>query len=96
MKTRALKKVRVDIFGRYCRNPCGFCFYHKKLLTVKQLKAKRCLQKECGALYRYQTHPFWAQREKVKELRDERKREKDAYYNNHTHRVTSPAGNIRM
>lgn len=51
---------------------CGYCRLHRCTVTVKQLKSRRCLQKQCRALVRVD-HPFWAAREKSKQLRKTRK-----------------------
>lgn len=46
---------------------CGWCAYHKKHLTVKQLKAHNCLQKNCNKLIKYENHEWWRQRALLKE-----------------------------
>lgn len=45
---------------------CGYCYYHKCHLTVRQLKSHKCLQKNCNRLERYEDHQWWKQRERAK------------------------------
>ena len=50
----------------------GFCWNHKVALTVKQLKHKECLKKQCNALEKYE-HEYWRQRELMKLKRKNKK-----------------------
>lgn len=43
----------------------GRCWKHNCEVTVKQLKQKECLRKQCKALERYE-HEYWKQRELIK------------------------------
>ena len=52
----------------------GYCRFHKVALTAKNLKEHECLRKQCNALKKYETHPYWADRARIKQLRKERKR----------------------
>lgn len=45
----------------------GYCWHHKKFLTIKQLRQQQCLRKHCDALERFDWHPFWRERRKRKE-----------------------------
>lgn len=51
----------------------GYCYYHKKWVTAKQMGRKGCIQKHCGAFEVREAHPVWEQRRKAKEKRKERK-----------------------
>ena len=51
----------------------GYCYFHKAALTVKTMKCKECLKKQCDALKKYEEHDFWRQHEQKKQLRKERK-----------------------
>ena len=51
----------------------GYCHFHKAALTVKTLKCKECLKKQCDAMERYGEHDFWRQHEQKKSLRKIRK-----------------------
>jgi hypothetical protein len=52
---------------------CGFCQYHHSYLTVKQMRCKNCLQKECRHLVKNENHQYWRQRELTKQKRKSRK-----------------------
>lgn len=60
------------IFGVYITNPCAYCHYHEGYLTVRQMKNKDCLGKQCNRLQKSE-HPYWTYREHVKDLRRKRK-----------------------
>jgi hypothetical protein len=42
-------------------------------MTVRQMKVKECLQKECRHLVKNETHQYWRQRELIKQKRKLRK-----------------------
>jgi hypothetical protein len=48
-------------------------------MTVKQMKAKGCLQKQCWHLIKNDQHPYWRQREATKQKRKDRKQAIDNY-----------------
>ena len=48
------------------RSPCAYCKQKNVSLTWKQVKAKKCLQKKCWHLVKYD-HEVWHQRELTKE-----------------------------
>jgi hypothetical protein len=54
-------------------------------MTVKQMKAKSCLQKQCWHLIKNETHQYWRQREVVKQKRKYRKDMLNAYVANVQH-----------
>ena len=51
----------------------GYCHFHKAALTVKTMKCKECLKKQCDAFKKYEEHDFWRQHEQKKALRKTRK-----------------------
>lgn len=53
---------------------CAYCRLHSKYLTVKQVRQHECLKKECWHLQKNEEHEWWAQRERAKQKRKERKR----------------------
>lgn len=61
------------LFNSYSNNCCAYCRYHHCSMTVKQMKAKGCLQKQCWYLVKNEHHQYWKQREFVKNKRKERK-----------------------
>lgn len=56
----------------YAKSPCAYCCLKKVSLTVKQVKRKKCLEKRCWHLRRYE-HEWWRQRDEVNQMRRERK-----------------------
>jgi hypothetical protein len=50
-------------------------------MTVKQMKAKGCLQKQCWHLVKNEEHQYWRQRDAVKQKRKDRKQAIDDYVN---------------
>lgn len=63
---------------------CGFCRYHSCCLTAKQMKAKNCLGKQCWYLVKNEDHPYWTQRESMKQKRRDRKQMINEYVSAHT------------
>lgn len=61
------------LFGTCSNNVAGYCKLHQKSMTVKQMKTKECLQKECWHLEKNENHQYWRQRELTKQRRKERK-----------------------
>lgn len=52
---------------------CGYCKRKGKYLTVKQMRKKECLGKQCPYLDKL-PHTFWKQREKKLKIKKENKR----------------------
>jgi hypothetical protein len=48
-------------------------------MTVKQIKHKECLQKQCWHLSKNETHNWWQQRAATKQKRKERKERLEGY-----------------
>lgn len=67
------------LFNSYSNNCCAYCRYHHCSMTVKQMKAKGCLQKQCWYLVRNEQHQYWQQRETTKQKRRDRKTMLNAY-----------------
>lgn len=61
------------LFNTRSNNVVGYCYYHHASMTVKQMKCKNCLQKECRHLVRNEEHQYWRQRELIKQKRKNRK-----------------------
>ena len=61
------------LYNCYSDKCCGYCKHHNCGVTVKQLKHKECLKKQCHHLIKNENHDYWRQRERVKQLRKERK-----------------------
>lgn len=51
----------------------AFCKRHHCGLTVKQIKQRQCLGKECWHFVKYESHHWWRERESLKRKKKERK-----------------------
>ncbi len=71
--------MKKTLYGSESDNCCGFCRRHHCALTVKQLKKKECLKKQCRHLVQYEEHPYWAERAKIREIKNQRKEERKNY-----------------
>lgn len=71
--------IKRTIFGGRSDNYCAYCQLHGASLTVKQVKAKGCLQKQCWHLAKEERHPYWMQRDIIKQKRKERREIQNEY-----------------
>lgn len=67
------------LFNSHSNNVAAYCRYHHCSMTVKQMKCKNCLQKECKHLVRNEEHQYWKQRELTKQKRKIRKQKINEY-----------------
>lgn len=61
------------LYGGHSNNCCAYCKLHKVSMTVKQMKNKDCLKKQCWHLEKNGSHPIWHQRECLKQKKKARK-----------------------
>lgn len=61
------------LFNTYSDNTVGYCRHHRCSMTVKQMRCKNCLQKQCRHLVKNENHQYWRQRDIVKQKRKNRK-----------------------
>ena len=71
METTA--EVKMCVFNTQSSNIAGYCHRHHCSMTVKQIKCKSCLDKQCWHLEKNEDHEWWKQREIIKQKRKERK-----------------------
>ena len=69
----------MTLYRTIAKSPCAYCMKHNVSLTVKQVKHKKCLSKECWHLKKYE-HEFWKQREIIKAKRKAKKAERNLTY----------------
>lgn len=69
------------LFGTCSDNVAAYCKLHRRCMTVKQMRCKNCLQKECWHLAKNEEHPYWKQRELMKQKRKARKQAINEYVN---------------
>lgn len=67
------------LFGTCSNNVAAYCRLHHKSMTVKQIKCKDCLQKECWHLVKNETHQYWRQRELIKQKKKNKKQMMNDY-----------------
>lgn len=67
------------LYGTQSDNIVAYCKYHHCGVTVKQMKTKNCLGKQCNYLVKNETHEYWHQRELTKQRRKNRKQRIDNY-----------------
>ena len=54
------------IYGGEPKNPPAYCRKHCGYVTVSEMKRHECLKKQCRHLCKYD-HPYWKQRETLKQ-----------------------------
>lgn len=47
------------------KHPAGYCKLHKSTMSVKQIKNRQCLRKQCRHLRKIKTHSWWEQRKQI-------------------------------
>lgn len=47
----------------WINNPCAYCKYHKRHMSVKMIKKKKCIERGCWHLQK-RNHPFWENKSK--------------------------------
>lgn len=57
------------LYGTESDNVCAYCRRHQKGMTVRQVRKKECLKKNCWYLVKYEQHERWNQRRLTKERR---------------------------
>lgn len=62
------------LYNNYSDNCCAYCKLHKCSMTVKQMRKKECLNKQCWHLVKNDEHEYWKQRDRIKDKRKARKR----------------------
>ena len=65
--------MEMCLFNTYSDNVAGYCKLHHCSMTVKQIKNKECLFKQCWHLQKNENHDWWRQRDVMKQKRKEKK-----------------------
>lgn len=73
--------MKVCLFHTHSDNVAAYCKHHDCYMTVKQMRCKECLQKQCRYLTKNENHQFWRQRELTKQKRKNRKERLNALVN---------------
>ena len=55
--------------------PVGWCSHnaHRGKLTAKQMKNHRCREKACPFFKKNEKHPYWVEKENIKQIKKQRK-----------------------
>ena len=61
------------LYNSQSDNIVAWCNYHNCGMTVKQMRCKECLQKQCRYLKKNEGHQFWVQHNLKKQKRRARK-----------------------
>jgi hypothetical protein len=61
------------LFNTNSNNVAAYCRYHHCGMTVKQMRCKDCLKKQCHYIVKNENHQYWKQREATKQKRKDRK-----------------------
>lgn len=71
--------MKACLFNTCSDNVAAYCKYHRCYMTVKQMRCKNCLGKQCHYLVKNEDHQYWKQREVTKQKRKDRKRAINEY-----------------
>ena len=59
------------IYGGRPETPAAYCHLHNGCLSVHELRRKNCLGKQCRYFEKNPAHPFWRERERIRQKRKE-------------------------
>ena len=69
------------LYNTHSENVVAYCKHHKCAMTVKQMRCKNCLGKQCHHLQKNENHQYWHQRELTKQKKKNRKERINNYVN---------------
>ena len=61
------------LYGTHSENCAGYCKKHSCGMTVKQIRNRNCLVKNCWHLQKNEDHEWWEQTKRAKNMRNARK-----------------------
>ena len=67
------------LFNTHSNNIVAYRKHHHCGMTVKQMKCKNCLGKQCHYFVKNEKHDYWRQKAQVKKYRQDRKQAINAY-----------------
>ena len=67
------------LFHTNSNNIVAYCKYHRCGMTVKQMKCKNCLGKQCNHFIKNENHDYWRQKAQIKQYRRARKQAINKY-----------------
>lgn len=54
--------MKKTIYGGLVENPAAYCNLHHGSMTVKEIRKRECLKKQCWHLQKNEEHEYWRQR----------------------------------
>lgn len=72
--------MKTCLYNTQSNNVAAYCRHHNCSMTVKQIKCKNCLQKQCWYLVKNEEHDWWRQREVTKQNRKKRKQARNEMF----------------
>lgn len=72
--------MKTCLYNTQSDNVAAYCRHHNCSMTVKQIKCKNCLQKQCWYLVKNEEHDWWRQREVTKQNRKKRKQARNEMF----------------
>lgn len=72
--------MKVCLFNTCSDNTAGYCKKHRCALTVKQIRCRECLNKQCWYFVKNEEHAWWKQREIMKQKRKSKKENQNKLY----------------
>ena len=69
------------LYNTQSNNVVAYCEHHRCSMTVRQMRTKNCLGKQCRHLQKNDKHQYWHQREVTKQKRKQRKERINNYLN---------------
>ena len=61
-----------NLQGKYVDNPPAYCVLHKCHLSMRNIRKRRCIEKQCFHMKKLE-HPYWEYMEIMKKKRKERR-----------------------
>lgn len=77
--------MKQTLYNGCSDNCCAYCKLHHCSMTVRQMKIKECLRKQCRHFVRNTDHQYWLQRDIMKQKRKSRKERINQYAAGVTH-----------
>ena len=68
-----------SLFYTYSNNTAGYCLHHQCGVTVRQMKCKNCLQKQCRHFIKNESHGYWKQKKLIEEKKRAKKQALNEY-----------------
>lgn len=68
-----MEEIKKVLYGSESNNVCAYCKRKGCYMTVKQMRKKECLKKNCNHLDKNEDHEWWKQREISKQKKKQKR-----------------------